>query len=124
MDFDSVFEALGNETRLKLYTILLQDDVCVCDLTDLLDISQSAISQQLSILEDAELIQCEKRGQWRYYEARPNPLREACNLVLNQTGEKWEELSRELREVKYQNRNCQRQPDTETLSASAESSVA
>lgn len=58
----------GNETRLKiLYLIYKKQQVCVCDLSDILDISISAISQQLKKLKIGGLITAKKAGKTVYY---------------------------------------------------------
>jgi DNA-binding transcriptional ArsR family regulator len=58
----------GNETRLKiLYLIYKKQQVCVCDLSDMLDISISAISQQLKKLKLGGLITDNKVGKTVYY---------------------------------------------------------
>jgi len=58
----------GNETRLKiLYLIYKKQHVCVCDLSDILDISISAISQQLKKLKLGGLITDKKAGKTVYY---------------------------------------------------------
>ena len=58
----------GNETRLKiLYLIYKKQQVCVCDLSDILDISISAISQQLKKLKLGGLITDKKAGKTVYY---------------------------------------------------------
>tara|TARA_R110002050_G_scaffold175846_1_gene308689 strand:- start:4918 stop:5316 length:399 start_codon:yes stop_codon:yes gene_type:complete len=58
----------GNETRLKiLYLIYKKNQICVCDLSDMLDISISAISQQLKKLKLGGLIIDNKVGKTIYY---------------------------------------------------------
>jgi ArsR family transcriptional regulator len=63
--------ALGNETRYELLRLLADADgeVCACDLGPSLPVSQSAVSQALSRLHDAGLVDRRKSGRWRHYEA-------------------------------------------------------
>lgn len=63
--------ALGNDTRYEaLRTIAASDDgVCVCELEPALGVSQGAISQALSRLFSAGLVDRRKEGRWRYYSA-------------------------------------------------------
>ena len=64
-----VLNLAGSKTRLKiLYIISKEDKVCVCDLSDILNISVSAISQHLRKLKDGNLLQSQKEGQTIYYE--------------------------------------------------------
>jgi DNA-binding transcriptional ArsR family regulator len=63
-----ILNLTGNETRLKiLYIVKAETRVCVCDLSDILGISISAISQQLRKLKDSNLLRSEKIGQTIYY---------------------------------------------------------
>ena len=63
-----LFNLVGNETRLKiLFIIKNEKEVCVCDLSDILNISVSAISQQLRKLKDGNLLKKRKDGQTIYY---------------------------------------------------------
>lgn len=66
-----VFAVLGNETRYRLTRALAtaEDDLCVCELESLVDVSQSAVSHALSDLVDAGLATRRKEGNWRYYDA-------------------------------------------------------
>jgi len=63
----------GNETRLKiLYLIKTEKKVCVCDLSDILGVSISAVSQQLSKLRNGGILVSSKEGQTIYYFIAPN----------------------------------------------------
>lgn len=66
-----VFSALANDTRYRIVQLLAaaESDLCVCELTPVLDVSDSAISHALSTLTDAGLVERRKEGKWRYYEA-------------------------------------------------------
>ncbi|WP_119814285.1 ArsR/SmtB family transcription factor [Halalkaliarchaeum desulfuricum] len=63
--------ALGNDTRYTLVRLLVEADgeLCVCEITPLLDVSDSAISHALSTLADAGLVTKRKDGRWRKYRA-------------------------------------------------------
>ena len=63
-----VFALLGNEVRLKMMTIFLQiERVCVCDLSDILQMNQSPISQHLRKLKDAGLLKNKREGMTIFY---------------------------------------------------------
>ncbi|MFC7188170.1 ArsR/SmtB family transcription factor [Halorubrum yunnanense] len=69
-----LLSALGNETRYKIVRMLHaadDDELCVCELSPLLDVSDSAISHALSQLTDAGLVTRRKEGKWRMYRATP-----------------------------------------------------
>jgi len=61
--FESVFKALGEPTRLKITKLLAHRELCVCDLEEILQMSQPRISQHLKILKQAGLVNERKEGQ-------------------------------------------------------------
>ncbi|MDZ7850108.1 MAG: metalloregulator ArsR/SmtB family transcription factor [Halodesulfurarchaeum sp.] len=67
----AVFSALGNETRYRLVRGLVHaaDELCVCELNALVDVSESAISHALADLREAGLVTRRKDGRWRKYRA-------------------------------------------------------
>lgn len=70
----SVAAALSDPTRLRLLAAVIapggeREDVCVCELTTLVDLAPSTVSKHLSILRDAGLIEGRKQGRWMYYRA-------------------------------------------------------
>ena len=73
-----VLSALSNETRYKIVRILhvADGELCVCEFSPLLDVSDSAISHALSQLTDSGLLSRRKDGKWRKYRttARANAL--------------------------------------------------
>lgn len=60
---------LGSETRYLIVRLLVaaEGELCVCEFSPVLDVSDSAISHALSDLADAGLVERRKRGSWRYY---------------------------------------------------------
>ncbi len=66
-DAAEVFKVLGDPTRMRLLYALSQRELCVCDLSAVLDMSQSAISHQLRVLRSARLVRHRKAGKIVYY---------------------------------------------------------
>lgn len=66
----ATLKALGNETRLAIARLLARADreLCVCEITPVIDVSDSAISHALSDLTDAGLVTRRREGTWRYYD--------------------------------------------------------
>jgi ArsR family transcriptional regulator, lead/cadmium/zinc/bismuth-responsive transcriptional repressor len=63
-----VFKTISDPTRLKILYALSTKELCVCDLASALDISQSAISHQLRVLRDKNMVKYKKEGKMaRYY---------------------------------------------------------
>ncbi len=66
--YEKKFKALADQKRLFiLHQITEMGEVCVCDLSDKLDLPQSKLSYHLKVLMEAELILKETRGTWSYY---------------------------------------------------------
>jgi ArsR family transcriptional regulator, lead/cadmium/zinc/bismuth-responsive transcriptional repressor len=66
-DAAEVLKVLGDPTRLRLLYALAQRELCVCDLSAVLGMTQSAISHQLRVLRSARLVRYRKVGKIVYY---------------------------------------------------------
>src|SRR3954471_16878533 len=62
-----IFKVLGDTTRVRILDALTQAEVPVCDLAELLDLTQSAVSHQLRLLRGARLVKSRRAGQHIYY---------------------------------------------------------
>jgi ArsR family transcriptional regulator, arsenate/arsenite/antimonite-responsive transcriptional repressor len=62
-----IFSALSDQTRLRIYMILTEGELCVCELTCALNMEQSRISHSLKVLKEAKLINSRKIGKWIFY---------------------------------------------------------
>lgn len=63
----SIFQALGDPTRVRIIHTLIKSEVCVCDLAAVLEMTQSAISHQLRYLKNLRLVKYRKVGRMVYY---------------------------------------------------------
>lgn len=63
-DFYKVF---GDSTRIKILSVLLESEMCVCDLAEVLGMTQSAISHQLRVLKQMKLVKNRREGKTVYY---------------------------------------------------------
>ena len=61
------FKVLSDPTRIKILNALANKELCVCDISELLDMSQSAISHQLRKLRELKLVKYRKEGRTVYY---------------------------------------------------------
>lgn len=66
-----IFKALSDETRLRIYLLLLQDELCVCELVNILNMEQSRISHSVRILKEAGLVVNRREGKWIIYAVNP-----------------------------------------------------
>ena len=67
MELVDILKALADETRLRILNVLRQETLCVCDLENMLKLSQSNASRHLTKLRHCRLIIAEKQAQWVYY---------------------------------------------------------
>ncbi|MEK4425428.1 ArsR/SmtB family transcription factor [Solibacillus sp. FSL K6-1523] len=65
-------KAVADANRLKILACLKKGEVCVCDFTDVLGISQPAVSQHLRKLKEAGIITERKVGTWKHYRIQEN----------------------------------------------------
>jgi ArsR family transcriptional regulator len=72
--YSMLFKALGDRTRLEILRMVSAQDrpLCVCDLVNHFDLSQSTISHHLKTLSDAGVLRMSRRGIWSMCEIDPN----------------------------------------------------
>ena len=66
-DLAEFFKVFGDSTRIKIICALFEAEMCVCDLSALLGVSQSAISHPLRTLKSARLVRYRREGKIVYY---------------------------------------------------------
>lgn len=71
MKYVDILKALADQNRLAILCYLMSGSKCVCEIENILPISQSATSKQLGRLRMVGLIDAEKKGQWVYYQLTP-----------------------------------------------------
>lgn len=90
-----LFKALSELTRLKAVLLIHQQgELCVCELTEILQQSQPKVSRHLATLRGIGLLKDMRRGQWVYYRIAPNIPAWICN-ILNETLTTQHELIKE-----------------------------
>lgn len=62
-----IFKVLGDPTRIKIIQLLALEEVCVCDLANLINMSQSAVSHQLRLLRSERLVKYRRVGKIVFY---------------------------------------------------------
>ena len=79
----NVFKALSDETRIRIMKVLLEkDNVCVCQVMEALNISQTRASRNLKILKEAGLINDKREGIWIHYTVNKGK-RGCCTEAVN-----------------------------------------
>ena len=73
-DLIEVFKILSDETRLRILMLLMEKELCVCEIEAALDMAQSRVSHQLRNLKNVGLIKDRREGTWVYYSLNSNGL--------------------------------------------------
>lgn len=66
-DLSELFKVFGDSTRIRILFVLFECEVCVCDLAEALNMTQSAISHQLKILKHSKLVKSRREGKSVFY---------------------------------------------------------
>lgn len=66
-DLAELFKVFGDSTRIRILFVLFEAEVCVCDLAQALNMTQSAISHQLKILKQSKLVKSRREGKSIFY---------------------------------------------------------
>ena len=66
-DLAELFKIFGDSTRIKILYVLFESEMCVCDIAQLLGMTQSAISHQLRSLKQAKLVKYRREGKTVFY---------------------------------------------------------
>ena len=66
-DLAELFKIFGDYTRIRILFVLFESEVCVCDLAQVLNMTQSAISHQLKILKQSRLVKSRREGKSIFY---------------------------------------------------------
>lgn len=61
------YKVFGDPTRIKILFVLFQSELCVCDLAEVLNMTQSAISHQLRLLKQMKLVKNRREGKTVFY---------------------------------------------------------
>lgn len=63
-----IFKALSDKTRLRILSLLIDDELCVCEIECALKLSQPNASKHLGILKISKILENYKKAQWTYYQ--------------------------------------------------------
>ncbi len=81
-DLADFFKVFGDCTRIKVLYALFESEMCVCDIADLLNMSQSAISHQLRVLKQSRLVKYRREGKTVYYSLNDHHIKTIFNQGL------------------------------------------
>jgi ArsR family transcriptional regulator len=86
-DLADLFRVFGDSTRIKILYALHDTELCVCDIANLLDMSQSAVSHQLRVLKDSKLVRFRRDGKTVYYALDDDHVRSILSLGMEHVEE-------------------------------------
>lgn len=81
-DLAELFKVFGDSTRLKILCVLLESEMCVCDIAELLNMSFSAISHQLRVLKQSKLVKFRREGKTVIYSLSDDHVRSIIDQGL------------------------------------------
>lgn len=83
-----IFQALQSDTRLKILFLLKQKEMCVCELEQALDVTQSAVSHSLRTLRQLDLVRVRKEGKFTVYYIADQHVSTLIEMCLEHVEEK------------------------------------
>ena len=82
-----LYKVFGDSTRLHILAALNCSEMCVCDLAVLMDMTKSAVSHQLKILRDNNLVKYRKEGKHSYYSLADDHVKYILNIAMDHVNE-------------------------------------
>lgn len=80
---DRMLKSLSDETRLRIINLLFDGELCVCDIMEVLQITQTKASRHLIYLKNAGLVNDRKQAQWVYYSLSHDKNLKLINILVN-----------------------------------------
>lgn len=86
-DLANLFKVFGDTTRIRILYALLTSEMCVCDIAQLLEMGQSAISHQLRLLKQSKLVKARRDGKAVFYSLADDHVRAIIDCGLEHVRE-------------------------------------
>ncbi|QCX34313.1 winged helix-turn-helix transcriptional regulator [Caloramator sp. E03] len=112
MNLMEIFKALGDENRIRILNLLIKQELCVCEIEAVLNMTQSNVSRHLNKLKNAGIITSEKKSQWVYYKIdnkfikENNLLYEFLKIKIDED-KQWLKDAERLKAYKSSNLGCE-----------------
>lgn len=82
-EISTFFKILGDNTRVKILFALDYNEMCVCDIANVLNMTKSSISHQLSYLKDLNIVKSRKSGKEVYYSLDDEHVKEVFEVAIS-----------------------------------------
>ncbi|MCI5703882.1 MAG: ArsR/SmtB family transcription factor [Oscillospiraceae bacterium] len=86
-DLADLFRIFADSTRIKILYVLFESEMCVCDIAQLLGMTQSAISHQLRALKQSKLVKYRREGKTVFYSLADSHVRTILDQGMEHVGE-------------------------------------
>lgn len=86
-DLAELFKVFGDSTRIKILYVLFEAEMCVCDIAQLLGMTQSAISHQLQMLKKSKLVKYRRDGKTVFYSLADDHVRSILDQGMEHVAE-------------------------------------
>lgn len=81
-DLSDMFKIFGDQTRMKILMALESGELCVCDIAAVMNMSQSAISHQLRVLKQSNIVKTRREGKVVYYSISDDHVKEIFDIAI------------------------------------------
>lgn len=82
----AITKALADENRLRAVGLLRHQELCLCQIVEVLGLASSSVSRHMSILQQARLVESRKQGRWAYFrladDDAPQPVHDVLEIIL------------------------------------------
>ena len=86
-DLAELFKIFGDSTRIKILYVLFEAEMCVCDIAQLLNMTQSAIAHQLRALKQSKLVKYRREGKTVFYSLADDHVRSILDQGMEHVAE-------------------------------------
>ncbi len=86
-DLAELFKMFADSTRIKILYALLESELCVCDISKVLNLTQSAVSHQLRILKSGKLVKYRREGKTIFYSLADDHVRSMIEMGMDHISE-------------------------------------
>lgn len=82
LQISDFYKALSDSTRIKIINLLEKNELCVCDISVILNMTKSAVSHQLKNLREMNLVKCQRKGKEIWYTLADDHVKQVFDISL------------------------------------------